>query len=247
VLCLRHGLVNHVGDRALVSEKVRSRSFARVEGAVVLAAQLLSGCASPAPRAPVTVPEATGSPHRVVEDQPFRPPSLTREVQWLETEEEKEGGEGLDERAVQVEEIETQVSLDGTAAAAEPSTLAIGYGGRRGVSGAEPQGQRASELVGLEVVERGLLGVDVILVGDGAFSWRAFRLPDPERLVVDLEGVLHRAGPDDSHSAHAPLRLVRSAQFQPEPTPVTRIVLDLDHPAQVAILAGAQRLIVRVR
>ena len=220
-----------------MSRSAYRRTFASGVVAAV-AAQMLLGCSSQVGRPePVAVPEATDSPHRIVHDRPFRPLSLTREAVPRD----------LDPEAVRDDDSEARVSWEATDAAAGPLPLTIGYGGRRGVRGAQPQGRLATELVGLEVVAGDPVGVDVIVAGNGEFVWRAFRLADPERLVIDLEGVLHRASKLERRGTRAPLRLVRSAQFQREPSPVARIVLELDHPAEVAIEAGVGGLVVQVR
>ncbi len=70
-------------------------------------------------------------------------------------------------------------------------------------------------------------GVVVELRSDSTLDVRAFTLPDPRRLVLDLDGVINRVN-DRLMPVNSPLvSQVRVAQFQAEPSPVTRVVLDL--------------------
>jgi len=78
-------------------------------------------------------------------------------------------------------------------------------------------------------------GVVVELKSDRALHVRAFTLPDPNRLVLDLDGVINHV---DRYlmPVNAPLvSQVRVAQFQATPEPVTRIVVDLRGPADYSI------------
>ena len=70
-------------------------------------------------------------------------------------------------------------------------------------------------------------GVVVELKSDRALHVRAFTLPDPSRLVLDLHGVINHVD-RRLMPVNAPLvSQVRVAQFQATPEPVTRVVLDL--------------------
>ena len=70
-------------------------------------------------------------------------------------------------------------------------------------------------------------GVVVELRSDSTLDVRAFTLPAPRRLVLDLDGVINRVN-DRLMPVNSPLvSQVRVAQFQADPSPVTRVVLDL--------------------
>ncbi len=70
-------------------------------------------------------------------------------------------------------------------------------------------------------------GVVVELKSDRPLHVRAFTLPDPSRLVLDLNGVINHVA-RRLMPVNAPLvSQVRVAQFQATPEPVTRVVLDL--------------------
>ncbi len=78
-------------------------------------------------------------------------------------------------------------------------------------------------------------GVIVELKSDRPISVQAFTLPEPRRLVLDLDGVVNRF---DRHllSVNSPLvSQVRVAQFQATPVPVTRVVVDLRDDAEYAV------------
>jgi type IV pilus assembly protein PilQ len=70
-------------------------------------------------------------------------------------------------------------------------------------------------------------GVVVELKADRPISVQAFTLPEPRRLVLDLDGVINRV---DRHllPVNSPLvSQIRVAQFQASPVPITRVVVDL--------------------
>ena len=78
-------------------------------------------------------------------------------------------------------------------------------------------------------------GVVVQLKSDRPISVNAFTLPEPRRLVLDLDGVINRV---DRHllPVNSPLvSQVRVAQFQAAPVPVTRVVIDLRSKAEYSI------------
>ena len=78
-------------------------------------------------------------------------------------------------------------------------------------------------------------GVVVELRADRPISVQAFTLPEPRRLVLDLDGVINRV---DRHllPVNSPLvSQVRVAQFQANPVPVTRVVVDLRSEAEYSV------------
>jgi type IV pilus assembly protein PilQ len=89
-------------------------------------------------------------------------------------------------------------------------------------------------------------GVVVELRTDRPISAQAFTLPEPRRLVVDLDGVINRF---DRHllPVNSPLvSQVRVAQFQANPVPVTRVVVDLRSQAEYSIDETASGATIRV-
>jgi type IV pilus secretin PilQ/predicted competence protein len=89
-------------------------------------------------------------------------------------------------------------------------------------------------------------GVIVELKSDRTLHVRAFTLPDPSRLVFDLEGVINHV---DRHlmPVNAPLvSQVRVAQFQATPEPVTRVVVDLRGQADYSINETATGAVISI-
>lgn len=62
-----------------------------------------------------------------------------------------------------------------------------------------------------------------------AVRWRAFTLPDPPRLVIDLQGCSLPEQPPQLEGTHPKLRSARIAQFDPT---TVRLVLELDTPIE---------------
>jgi type IV pilus assembly protein PilQ len=73
-------------------------------------------------------------------------------------------------------------------------------------------------------------GVQVSLAGDGAFRYRTLTLENPDRVVLDLEGVRNDLGNQHLQVSEGAVAQVRIAQFRSDPDPVARVVLDLDAP-----------------
>ncbi|NOZ78210.1 MAG: type IV pilus secretin PilQ [Acidobacteria bacterium] len=70
-------------------------------------------------------------------------------------------------------------------------------------------------------------GLVLHLRGDGPFQARVFALPNPNRVVVDLPGIINRVKRHFFSIGAAGISRVRIAQFRVIPTPVTRVVVDL--------------------
>jgi len=99
-----------------------------------------------------------------------------------------------------------------------------------------------ASLVSGVVVEGSGGGASAAIVGDGAFQHSAFVLKNPDRLVVDLLGVVNRV-PEKTFVVSAdPLQRVRVAQFRTQPQKVVRVVFDLTRPVPHEVLADADGL-----
>ncbi|MCG6964487.1 MAG: type IV pilus secretin PilQ [Acidobacteria bacterium] len=73
-------------------------------------------------------------------------------------------------------------------------------------------------------------GLVVRLRGDGALTGNAFTLKNPDRVVVDLPGVINRVKRTLYRVDGTAANRVRVAQFRAVPQPITRLVVDLDGP-----------------
>ncbi|UCF79935.1 MAG: type IV pilus secretin PilQ [Acidobacteriota bacterium] len=118
----------------------------------------------------------------------------------------------------------------------------------------EPEAEAVAEMVPREpatVLEGVRVQDDVIVLrGDGAFSYQAFALEAPDRLVVDVMDVTYAKGyrriPTDRHPY---VQRVRVSQFRAVPQAVARVVLDLhmlvayrvvEQEEGLAVLLGSQ-------
>ncbi|MEO8502911.1 MAG: type IV pilus secretin PilQ [Acidobacteriota bacterium] len=96
----------------------------------------------------------------------------------------------------------------------------------RPTTGPAPHGVAATHLDRVEVVAAdGSTTIDI--TGNGEFSYSTFRLENPERLVLDLAGVINSATQPTVAVGSALVDRVRVAQFKPRPDPVSRVVFDL--------------------
>jgi type IV pilus assembly protein PilQ len=76
--------------------------------------------------------------------------------------------------------------------------------------------------------------VEVRIAADGALTYKAFRLENPSRLVIDLDGVKNAASKNAVTVEDDVVKRVRAAQFQSAP-PVARVVIDLAQKAEYTI------------
>ncbi len=70
----------------------------------------------------------------------------------------------------------------------------------------------------------------VTLATDGQATWESFRLENPDRLVLDLHGVVSHLEHHSYTVGSAGVVRVRAGQYRIEPDPVSRIVFDLEYP-----------------
>jgi type IV pilus secretin PilQ/predicted competence protein len=82
----------------------------------------------------------------------------------------------------------------------------------------------------LEAIEYRVEGgaLSVLLRTDGRTQHKSFVLDNPLRLVVDLDGVVNRVDRNTYTLSDPFVKKIRVAQFQSNPSPVARVVLDLD-------------------
>ncbi len=87
-------------------------------------------------------------------------------------------------------------------------------------------GEAATRLDGIEVLAS--QGSSVVRIsGDGALPYSTFALAEPERFVIDLNGVINRSARTTVNVEGGIVERVRVAQFKPYPKPVSRVVFDL--------------------
>ncbi|HKO57574.1 MAG TPA: AMIN domain-containing protein, partial [Thermoanaerobaculia bacterium] len=78
-------------------------------------------------------------------------------------------------------------------------------------------------------------GADIRINGDGAMKYKAFRLENPSRVVLDIDGI-NKLPRNAITINDSPVKRVRVSQFKSAPEPVTRVVLDLGSKADYRII-----------
>ncbi|GMU65315.1 MAG: hypothetical protein AMXMBFR36_15890 [Acidobacteriota bacterium] len=111
----------------------------------------------------------------------------------------------------------------------------------RPLSGPPPTGAPATRLDGIELVSPSA----VRIAGDGDFVYSTFRLENPSRFVVDLEGVFNASDRSTLSVGSAEVARVRVSQFRAEPSAVSRVVFDLTAPVVPVVERTASGLVVR--
>jgi type IV pilus assembly protein PilQ len=106
---------------------------------------------------------------------------------------------------------------------------------------AEPS--KPSGIVALESVTLKQDGdtTQVAVLGSGTLAYRALRLQNPDRLVLDFSGTHLKASAKQIASNLDPVREIRLSQFAPE---VSRVVIDLRQPARYNIHADGGQVTV---
>jgi type IV pilus assembly protein PilQ len=106
-----------------------------------------------------------------------------------------------------------------------------------------PKGPAATRLDGIEVLASDG-GAVVRIAGDGEFPYATFALDEPERFVIDLDGVINRSARSTMGVDGGIIERVRVAQFKPYPKPVARVVFDLKGKVVPVIERTADALVV---
>ena len=106
-----------------------------------------------------------------------------------------------------------------------------------------PAGAAATRLDGIEVLASDG-GAVIRISGDGEFPYSTFTLSEPQRFVIDLDGVINRSPRSTLAVDSSVVERVRVAQFKPAPKPVSRIVFDLRRPTVPAIERTTGALVV---
>ena len=107
-----------------------------------------------------------------------------------------------------------------------------------------PSGRLASLLGSVDVVEEGATTV-VRIAGDGEFAYSTFQLENPDRFVIDLDGVVNQSARSSAPLEGEVLARIRVSQFKKSPEAVSRVVFDLRRTVPPTIERGPEGLIVR--
>ncbi len=129
-----------------------------------------------------------------------------------------------------------------TAAAAPSAPSRLGTPDQPAVASA-PTGVAATRIDAIEILASGADSV-VRIAGDGEFPYSTFALSQPDRFVIDLDGVINRSSRSNVPVEGGIVERVRVAQFKPAPKPVSRIVFDLRKGAVPVIERTSNGLVV---
>jgi type IV pilus assembly protein PilQ len=100
------------------------------------------------------------------------------------------------------------------------------------------KGQKASKILGVsQGSEKGQLAFTIR--ADGRLRYQDFFLGNPDRLVIDFQGVVSRSPVRMLEVNEGPVKKVRLAQFSAESPKVARLVLDLAARAPYRIVEGS--------
>jgi type IV pilus secretin PilQ/predicted competence protein len=94
--------------------------------------------------------------------------------------------------------------------------------------------QRAGFLYGVDS-ESTPTGLRLLLSIDGPFTYKGFRLEKPERYAIDLMGVQFGLDKRSLVLQHPTILGLRANQFQVQPEPITRLVLDLAEQTEIRL------------
>lgn len=86
--------------------------------------------------------------------------------------------------------------------------------------------------------------LEVQLAGNGSLTYKAFKLDNPARLVIDVQGVRNSVAVPTLAVNDGAVQRIRVAQFASAPAPVTRVVLDLTGKTEYAITPTGTSLLV---
>jgi type IV pilus secretin PilQ/predicted competence protein len=99
----------------------------------------------------------------------------------------------------------------------------------------------ATILRGIQTTGSGM-SLRILLDANGKVEYKAFRLTNPLRVVLDLQGLRNRVKSSAINLGDPLVKRIRVAQFQTAPIPVTRVVLDLDEIVDYRVEARSEGL-----
>jgi type IV pilus secretin PilQ/predicted competence protein len=104
---------------------------------------------------------------------------------------------------------------------------------------------QVSELRGVEPVAEGG-GVTIRLTGHGRLTGKAFTLDNPPRVVVDFAGTVNHVSKRVHEVGAGGVQRVRVAQFASAPTPIVRVVADLERALPYSLESGGESAVLRI-
>ena len=128
----------------------------------------------------------------------------------------------------------------------------LGFAAAVLLAAASLAGQTAGEMTGpshnlvnMKVSSSSAGPLEVSLLTDGEVSFETLLVSDPDRFVLDLHGTVDRLDASRIDVGSAGVTAVRAAQHRNDPTPVTRVVFDLDGPSFPEVERRGSAIVVR--
>ncbi len=214
-------------------------------GGLVAAVHVSSSEVGDRPVTRVTVETRDASEHRLDADASGVRIDLMRSgaIAAASPSAEAEPSPDVEEVAVQAPAAEPAPAVDPAptaVAAASPMHTQAGTVDHPVVA-PRPTGAPATRLEGIVELAPGV----VRIAGDGEFAYSTFRLENPERFVIDLDGVFNASDRGTVPMGGAAVDRVRVSQFRTDPVPVSRVVFDLSATQVPAIERTGSGLVVR--
>jgi len=104
-----------------------------------------------------------------------------------------------------------------------------------------PVGEAADQLSSIQRIGAGAVTID----GNGQFAYSTFQLGNPDRFVIDLDGVINRSNRGTLNVEEGAVSRIRVSQFRVQPTPVARVVFDLHDAVVPSVARTSSGLVVR--
>jgi type IV pilus assembly protein PilQ len=131
----------------------------------------------------------------------------------------------------QPESVKSMPLVDTAKPAVEPSVI----------TEALPSANKARTLKKIETSGAGA-AMEVRLATDGEVVYNAFRLVNPPRIVIDLNGVNDKLAKNLINVSDPVVKRIRVSQFKSAPEAVTRVVLDVDDKASYQVTKAGDAL-----
>jgi type IV pilus assembly protein PilQ len=102
----------------------------------------------------------------------------------------------------------------------------------------KPAALPATEVTGVVVADLKPGSATIGVLGDGSLTHNSFVLRNPDRLVLDLKGVVNGVSEKRVEIGSPPVERVRIAQFRIRPEKIVRVVVDLTNPTEYEVVEG---------
>ncbi len=100
----------------------------------------------------------------------------------------------------------------------------------------KPAALPATEVTGVVVADLKPGSATIGVLGDGSLAHSSFVLRNPDRLVLDLKGVVNGVSEKQIQIDSPPVERVRIAQFRIRPEKIVRVVVDLTDPTEYEVV-----------